>query len=329
MNAREDIPPARFDASRGLYKACRTEEARRSQARRARIGRSVHGVEAIRCISRVSNDVRVQVIDVDIATEPSWADYSVPTRASLSVHLQHVGAKAEVRLKRDEPAPDGPLSMCFTPASAPVWGYTVGATWAAGIKLDFDLRGASEALGQKLIAPQVPRAFRDDRLRRLAECLADECRKPERFNQLYFDALTVAVCIDFLRLGTEPAVRSVGRLAGWQVKRATHYIMEHLSEPVRLEALASLTGLSQWHFARAFKASTGLSPHRWQLNARVAKAQQLLLSRSMSQGEIALAVGFAEQSHLCRVFKNMTGISPAAWQRDHCAPFIVSAAPSR
>ncbi len=75
-------------------------------------------------------------------------------------------------------------------------------------------------------------------------------------------------------------------------------------------------GLSQWHFARAFKASTGLSPHRWQLNARIAKAQQLLLSGSMSQAQIALALGFAEQSHLCRVFKQMVGVPPAAWQRD-------------
>ena len=95
--------------------------------------------------------------------------------------------------------------------------------------------------------------------------------------------------------------------------------MEHLSEPVRLSALADLTGLSQWHFARAFKAATGLSPHQWQLNARIAKAQELLLSRSMPHAQIALEVGFAEQSHLCRVFKNVIGLSPAAWLRDHRA----------
>ena len=53
-----------------------------------------------------------------------------------------------------------------------------------------------------------------------------------------------------------------------------------------------------------------------QLSARIAKAQELLLSRSMPHAQIALEVGFAEQSHLCRVFKNMTGVSPAAWLRD-------------
>jgi len=282
----------------------------------AGIARPVHAVAAERSISRVSNDVAIQVIDVDMTGEPTWVDFSDPPQASLSIPLGHDRGTAETRLKRDEPPPYGPRSICFTPAGARFWGYTEGARWAAGVMLDLDLPRVSESLGQKLITVQQPRFFRDDRLRLLAECLADECRKPEQFNQLYVDALTVAVCIDFLRLSAEPAARPVGRLPALQVRRATDYLMEHLSEPVRLAVLANLTGLSQWHFARAFKASTGLSPHRWQLNARIAKAQQLLRSRSMSQAQIALALGFAEQSHLCRVFKQMVGVSPAAWQRD-------------
>jgi len=285
-----------------------------------RLGRSAHGIAAVRCLRRVSNAIAVHVIDVDVNPEPAWADYSAPTYASLSIHLGHVGGEAELRLKPDEPAPDGPRAMCFTPAGAPIWGYTQGATRAQGIKLDFDLPRASETLGQQLRDSERPRSFRDDRLRRLAQCLADECRSPERFNRLYFDALTVAVCIDFLRLGAEPPPRRTGALASWQVRRATDYLLAHLSEAVPLAALAGLTGLSQWHFARAFKAATGVSPHRWQLNARIAKAEELLLSRSMTQAQIALEVGFAEQSHLCRVFKNVIGVSPGAWLREHSAP---------
>ena len=261
----------------------------------------------------------MHVIDVDVNPEPAWADYSAPTHASLSIHLGHVGGKAELRLKPGEPAPNGPHAICFTPAGAPIWGYTHGATRAEGIKLDFDLQRASETLGQQLRTPERPRSFRSDRLRRLAQCLADECRNPDRFNRLYFDALTVAVCIDFLRLGAEPPPRRTGVLAPWQVRRATDYLMAHLSEAVPLAALAGLTGLSQWHFARAFKAATGVSPHRWQLNARIAKAEKLLLSGSMPQAQIALEVGFAEQSHLCRVFKNVIGRSPGAWLREHRA----------
>ena len=284
------------------------------------VTRSAHGIAAIRHISRVSNEIAVHVIDVDVNPEPAWADYSLPTHASLSVHLENAGGRAELRLKRDQPAPDGSDSMCFTPAGAPIWGYTQGATRAAGLKLDFDLRRVSDAVGHKLISPEQPRSFRNDRLRRLAECLADECRKPDQFNRLYFDALTVAVCIDFLRLSADPPSPGAGRLSASQVQRATGYVMEHLAEPVRLATLADLTGLSQWHFARAFKAATGLSPHQWQLNARIAKAQELLLSRSIPHAQIALELGFTEQSHLCRVFKDKIGVSPAAWLRDQCAP---------
>ena len=285
----------------------------------AAVSRATHGITAVRRISRISNGIAVNAIDVDVSSEPAWADYSVPNLASLSIHLEHAGGRAELRLKRDQPAPYGSKSICFTPAGAPIWGYTRGATRAAGLKLDFDLRRVSEAVGHKLITPDQPRCFRNDRLRRLAGSLADECRKPDQWNRLYLDALTVAVCIDFLRLSAEPPSRCTGRLAASQVRRTTDYVMEHLSEPVRLSALADLTGLSQWHFARAFKAATGVSPHQWQLNARIAKAQQLLLSRTMPHAQIALEVGFAEHSHLCRVFKNVIGVSPGAWLRDHRA----------
>jgi AraC family transcriptional regulator len=86
---------------------------------------------------------------------------------------------------------------------------------------------------------------------------------------------------------------------------------------VRLGDLAAITGLSQSQFGRAFKASTGVAPHRWQLNARIAKAQDLLLSSAMPLSEIALLTGFAEQTHFTRVFKRVVGASPGAWQREH------------
>ncbi len=102
-----------------------------------------------------------------------------------------------------------------------------------------------------------------------------------------------------------------------QLRRVTEHILNHLAETVRLAELASLVGLSQSQFGRAFKASTGVTPHRWQLNARIAKAEELLLANTMPLSEIALVTGFAEQSHFSRVFKNVVGASPRAWQREH------------
>jgi AraC-like DNA-binding protein len=286
----------------------------------SRVDRSARGIEAVRRVTRVSNDILVHLIEVDVLPGRGWADLSSDTHATLSIVLDAIGGRVENRLKRDAPALDGPFNMCFAPAGAQIWGCSDGVRRVRELRLDFDLSRLSEALGQKLITSPAPRLLRSDRLRRLAECLAGECDKPDRFSQLYVDALTMAVSIDFLRLDPKDTARLVGRLAPWQLQRVTDYVTEHLSDTVRLKDLAGLAGLSQSHFGRAFKTSTGLSPHRWQLNARIAKAQQLLLSHSLSLAQIAVATGFADQSHFCRVFNRMVGTSPAAWERMHFMP---------
>jgi AraC-like DNA-binding protein/DNA-binding MarR family transcriptional regulator len=104
-------------------------------------------------------------------------------------------------------------------------------------------------------------------------------------------------------------------LAPWQVRRLTEYMTAHLSERVRVSALARLVGLSTSSFSRAFKVSMSTSPHKWQLSERIAAAQVMLKEGARSLAEVALATGFAEQSHFARVFKEMVGVTPGAWQR--------------
>ena len=278
--------------------------------------RSAHGVAAVRRLTRVSNDIAVHLLEFDVMPGPSWSDLSSDSHASLSIVLEAVGGRVETRLKRAEPSPDGPFTMSFTPPGTPIWGCTDGVRRVRELRLDFDVSRVCEALGQQLIVPREPRLFRNDRLRHIAECLAVECGKPDRFSRLYIDSLTLAACIDFLRVDQENPIRSIGRLAPWQLRRVTEYISEHLSETVTLRDLAEITRLSQSQLGRAFKRSTGFSLHRWQLNARVAKAQELLLAHALPHAQIALATGFSEQSHFSRVFKRIVGRSPAAWQRE-------------
>ncbi len=108
-----------------------------------------------------------------------------------------------------------------------------------------------------------------------------------------------------------------GGLAPWQLRRATEYMTEHLADPVSLKELAGQTGLSPSRFGRAFKSSMGITPHRWQMNLRIMEARELLGEGKLSQAEIALATGFAEQSHFSRVFREVVGVPPGAWQREH------------
>lgn len=67
--------------------------------------------------------------------------------------------------------------------------------------------------------------------------------------------------------------------------------------------------ISSYHMIRKFASENGLTPHKFQLQCRIRKAQELLES-GMKVVDVAAAVGFCDQSHLCRVFKRQVGISP-------------------
>jgi len=120
---------------------------------------------------------------------------------------------------------------------------------------------------------------------------------------------------------TGDAAREIyqSRLAPWQVKKVTDFIRANLTETLRLSELAAISGLSPSHFGRAFKGSTGLPPHRWQLNMRIEQARAMLSDAGASLADIACATGFADQSHFTRVFSKIVGTSPGAWRRSQAA----------
>ena len=72
--------------------------------------------------------------------------------------------------------------------------------------------------------------------------------------------------------------------------------------------------ISSYHMIRKFACENGLTPHKFQLQCRIRKAQELLESGA-KVADVAAAVGFYDQSHLCRVFKRQVGISPEEYAR--------------
>jgi AraC family transcriptional regulator len=77
-----------------------------------------------------------------------------------------------------------------------------------------------------------------------------------------------------------------------------------------------MAGLSQAHFSRTFKVSTGMAPYRWQLDTRIRRAQALLMDSRASLNEVAEATGFADAVHFGRTFRKLTGATLAAWRRN-------------
>jgi transcriptional regulator GlxA family with amidase domain len=98
--------------------------------------------------------------------------------------------------------------------------------------------------------------------------------------------------------------------------RICEYIDSHLDEKISLCSLAAMAGLSVHHFARAFAKSVGVPPHSFLLQRRVEKAQHLLRDTKLPLSEIALSVGFFDQSHLARHFRRLAGLPPsvARWK---------------
>jgi AraC family transcriptional regulator len=106
-----------------------------------------------------------------------------------------------------------------------------------------------------------------------------------------------------------------GGLAGWQQKKIADYIEGHLDEEISLQHLAEIAQLSRYHFARAFKHSFGLPPHRYHMSRRMERAKGLLGERARSVTEVGLMLGFAETSSFTTSFRRSVGVTPSDYRR--------------
>ncbi|OLP57006.1 hypothetical protein BJF92_21080 [Rhizobium rhizosphaerae] len=82
-----------------------------------------------------------------------------------------------------------------------------------------------------------------------------------------------------------------------------------------IDELCALTGLSRSIFLRAFRETTGRTPHQWLVEQRLDKARDLLLNSDAPLAAIAEACGFADGAHFSRVFAASMGAPPGAWRR--------------
>jgi len=116
--------------------------------------------------------------------------------------------------------------------------------------------------------------------------------------------------------GLSPVARRLkGTLAPWQLQRAQDFMLAHMEHDITLEQVAVHCRMSVNHFVRAFRQTTGETPHRWLMRRRVDAAIELLRNVEMTLSMIACACGFSDQSHFIRVFATYTGMTPGNWRR--------------
>jgi len=113
------------------------------------------------------------------------------------------------------------------------------------------------------------------------------------------------------RQGANGVLRgSGGRLARHTLLAVEEYIDAHLDQSIALADLAAVARLSEFHFARLFKQTTGLPPHQFVIHQRVERVKRLIAAGRLSLAQIAGDVGFSDQSQLSRHFKRLVGVTP-------------------
>jgi AraC family transcriptional regulator len=100
-----------------------------------------------------------------------------------------------------------------------------------------------------------------------------------------------------------------------RLARVLDYIEANLEGDLTVARLASVACLSQFHFARTFKAAVGQSPHRHVGGRRLERAKELLCDADRALVDIALALRFSCQANFTRAFRRATGQTPAQYRR--------------
>jgi AraC family transcriptional regulator len=132
-------------------------------------------------------------------------------------------------------------------------------------------------------------------------------------SRLYAEAMVNALSVHLIEhYSTKPANLKEYKngLSKYKLQQIIDYINEHLNENIGLNELAGLVQISPHYFSELFKQSTGLSPYQFVIYTRVERAKQLIIQQQFTLAEVALMVGFANQSHLNRHFKRLVGVTP-------------------
>ena len=152
----------------------------------------------------------------------------------------------------------------------------------------------------------------DPRASHLAHALLHELENGTG-TTLFVDSVRTALAAHFItaygmtRPATTPAMTKP------ELQRVRELVEARLAESLHLAELAAAVPMSVYHFSRAFKTATGITPHEFVVRRRVEAAKTLLARGELVVEEVARRTGFVDASHLARQFRRRVGASPARY----------------
>jgi AraC family transcriptional regulator len=160
--------------------------------------------------------------------------------------------------------------------------------------------------------------FHDATLRQLMRLLEAEASQGGPSGRLYADHLAHALVMRFLVHGRTQR-GNASAAASPLPRHSLQRVLERMPDLVAdldLQTLAAESGYSRSHFLRMFEAATGLTPHRYLLQLRLERAQELMRKGSTSLIDIAALCGFSSHAHMSRIFRQLLGVTPSQYRRN-------------
>jgi AraC family transcriptional regulator len=163
----------------------------------------------------------------------------------------------------------------------------------------------------------VPRfVIRDLVLERIAHKLLREICEP-RAGRLLTEELAQELASHLIcthsNVDYPQRIERTHSMAPRRLKRAEDYIVSNLQIEMSLQDIAEAAGMSLFHFAKAFKQTTGRTPHQFLTDQRLLHARSLLHDGRLSIGQIASRVGLSH-SHFTAVFARQLGMTPSKFR---------------
>jgi AraC family transcriptional regulator len=155
----------------------------------------------------------------------------------------------------------------------------------------------------------------DRRVALIGGMLRDELRSsPDAtMANLELDSLLNLLGIHLIKhYGAVRPQRDLGGLSDRQFRHVREFMVAHLTDGVRLDALADVVGLSSSQLMRSFRRRTGTSPHQYFTRLRLDHARSLIVGGRRTLVDIALSCGFSSQSHLTAIMHREDGLTPGA-----------------
>lgn len=162
-------------------------------------------------------------------------------------------------------------------------------------------------------------AFEDTQISRVLKALHAEVKLGAPNGKLFAESLATALAVYLAQQYSAAAPRIESRRSGMpppRLDRVLGYIGDNLAENLSLSALADVAGMNLFYFARLFKQSTGVSPHRYVLDQRIHRAKQLLRNSPITIFEASVRTGFVDQAHFTKVFRRLVGTTPTEYRRE-------------